>query len=298
MSTSAITVLAPAKINLYLAVGGRRQDGYHDVTTVLQALELADEVTITPADSLSLECTPDLGIPAEENLVYRAAVAFGEWSGWRPDVRITLRKHVPSGAGLGGGSSDAAAVIAGLAKLREVAPDEPALARIARSLGADVPFFLVGGTALFDGRGDEFVRSLPTLPADIVLVKPDEPASTAAVYAAFDRMLQAPAPGARYVSDACRSGDLAGLALSLYNNLTEPSAGLVGSVADTLAWCRRSEGVLGAALCGSGSAVFAICRDAESATRTRDAALERGWWSAATRTSGSGALATGMKEQA
>lgn len=284
MNPSTLRLAAPAKINLYLAVGERLPDGYHEVTTVLAALDLADEITLAPAPVLSLTCEPALGIPARENLAFRAARDLGAALGCEPGVSIGLRKHIPHGAGLGGGSSDAAAILAGLATWWGLAPDDARVLAVARDLGADVTFFLYGGTALFDGRGDRFVRSLPHVELHLALVAPDEPVPTGAAYAAFDRQLRAPAPGSDAIADALRTGDAQVVAGALFNNMTESSAGLVTGVADALAWMASRPGVMGTAMAGSGSAVFGVCRDAVSARDVAQEARVRGWWSRAART--------------
>lgn len=288
MSYGPIRITAPAKINLYLAVGATRPDGYHDVTTVLQALEFGDELLMRPSSSLDLICDQDLGIPAEENLAYRAALLFGEAADRSPDVAISIAKRVPHGAGLGGGSSDAAAVIAGLAYLWEIPLDDARVMRSAAALGADVPFFITGGTALFDGRGDRFVRALPTRDAVITLVQPPATVSTAAAYAAFDAHTRECVPGPRHVTDAIRFDEPDALGAALHNNMTDASAGLVPAIADALALCRSAPGVFGAAMCGSGSAVFAMCEDVGVGNELATAARERGWWSTVTRTSDRG----------
>jgi 4-diphosphocytidyl-2-C-methyl-D-erythritol kinase len=179
-------LLAHAKVNLFLAVGARRADGYHEVTTVLQALELTDGLVVDSAGvggEVSLTCTPDLGVADEENLAWRAADAWRRETGI--GARVRLEKRVPSGAGLGGGSADAAAVLAALGAAGDADPGLPL--RLAAGLGADVPFFLGPGTALMGGRGDELLEVLPTPAIDIVLVNPGVPAPTSAVYALLDR---------------------------------------------------------------------------------------------------------------
>lgn len=281
---STLRVIAPAKVNLYLEIGGRRADGFHDVTTVLTAVDLADEIMMRHADCLTSTCEPDLGIPAEENLAYRAARDLAGVLGRNPDVDISVRKRIPHGAGLGGGSSDAAGVLAGLAQVWGLAPDNETVLGVARSLGADVAFFLYGGTALFDERGDRFVRSLPFVPLDLVLVRPDEPVPTGAAYAAFDRQLHASPPGVDPLEGALEARDVSGIATALFNNMTEASVGLVEAVGEALAWTRSREGVMGAAMAGSGSAVYGICRDATVARSIAEDARSAGWWSQATRT--------------
>lgn len=287
----SLTISAPAKVNLFLGVGAIRPDEYHSVQTVLHTLDLADTVTLVSADRLTLTCDVDLGIPAEDNLAYRAAAAFS--AAFAVDVLLDIHvvKRIPSGAGLGGGSSDAAAVLVGLAHWAGLTLDDARLAQVARSLGADVPFFLMGGAALMTGRGDELVRSLPALSAPAVVVKPPMPVSTRDAYRVFDG---APQPGGdvRGVADALRHQDAAALASALANNMTGASTSLVPEIAEALDWLGADDGVLGALMAGSGSAAFAICRAASDATRLAEAARERGWWSAVTATALGGAVIT------
>ncbi|MEI7814420.1 MAG: 4-(cytidine 5'-diphospho)-2-C-methyl-D-erythritol kinase [Coriobacteriia bacterium] len=291
----AITLFAPAKINLYLGVGALREDGYHDVTTVLQTLEFGDIVRILPADELVVTTSVDLGIPVHENLAYRAALAFAEEFSVAPRAIIEIEKRVPAGAGLAGGSSDASAVIVGLARLHGVDPKGADCIRVARSLGADCVFFLIGGAALMTGRGDELAASLPSAVAHVLLVKPAEPVSTAAAYRRFDASPLS-APGPHHVVEALETGDIAQLAASLSNNLTASSANLVPEVIDALAWVGARPGVRGAVMAGSGSAVFALCENPESAASAAEAARGQGWWAAATVTRRTGVEITDEDE--
>ncbi len=280
----AVKVVAPAKVNLFLGVGARRDDGYHDVVTVLHALELADSVTVTPAEELSLTASPDLAVPAERNLAWLAAQRLGD-ALERPEiakVAIDLQKLIPAGAGLGGGSSDAAAVLAALCCLHGVDPSAPAVTATAASLGADVPFFLAGPAALMEGRGDVLVRTLPPVSVPVVLIKPSEPVPTAEAYRAFDAAPSA-AGDPQSLLDALERGELDPAAIA--NNLAATAVALVPESGDALAWAMSQAGVLCATVSGSGSAIFAVCADGDSAARLADEARERGWWSAATRTS-------------
>ena len=179
-----IELHAFCKVNLCLEITGRRDDGYHDLATIFQTVSLSDSVTIEARDEPGITISvPEGGAPeTEENLCWRAAELYQRERDWPRGVAITLRKNVPSGAGLGGGSSDAAAVLTGLASMDEAPPDRDVLNELAGQLGADVPFFLAGGTALATGRGDQIV-ALPDLPAcRIVLVRPDLTISTAEAY--------------------------------------------------------------------------------------------------------------------
>jgi len=280
-----VLLKAHAKVNLFLAVGERRPDGYHDVTTVMQALELADDVTVAlGGQGIELTCEPDLGVPPESNLAYRAAAAWFAARGGRPSARLAVRKRVPAGAGLGGGSSDAAAVLVGLAALEpDVAGRVRDLSGLAAGLGADVPFFLGAGTQLLAGRGDLRVESLPTPDLDIVLVNPGPPVETGAAYARFDRLLRGPAPSPDAMVAAIRSGDREAVAHALANNITDASCSLVPEVAGALRFTTASHGVLGAAMAGSGSTVFGVCAGAEAARSCAEAARDLGWWACATR---------------
>lgn len=285
-----IKVIAPAKVNLHLGVGGVRPDGYHDLTGVFHTLELADELTLEKADAFQFECDVDLGLPDERNLAHAAVLRLAKAMGRTPDVTVSLKKRIPHGAGLGGGSSDAAAMLAGLAMMWGLDSTDTRIVDVARTLGADVAFFLEpGGAALMAGRGDVIVRSLPALAgAPAVLVRPPMPVSTAAAYAAFDtEPVESRDPGD--VVAALLSSDVAALARALTNNLERASASVVPEVADALAWTRSADGVLGAVVAGSGSAVFALVESYAIARRISEDARAKGWWGAATRLANHGA---------
>lgn len=278
-----LRIFAPAKVNLHLAVGASGPDGYHPVQTVLQALAFGDTVTIEHGEP-AFRCTPDLGLAASENLAWRAAHAMAEAFGRALDVCVTVEKRVPAGAGLGGASADAAAVIVGLAELWELDATSPRLAEVARTLGADIAFFLEGGAALYTGRGDVLARRLRPLDAAVVLAKPLEPVATAAAYRAFDALGTPAAMPADALIEALESGDVRAVAPHLHNAMTASSAGLVPAIADALALVRDCPGVLGAAMAGSGSAVFGVCEDDTSAAACAERAVSGGYWAAATRT--------------
>ena len=182
----ALTIPAYAKINLSLEVIGRRDDGYHDIATILQTVNLADTLTIQTADALTVECdAPDLS--GEGNLAWQAAVALAERAGIAPRARIHIAKRIPVAAGLGGGSADAAAALRGLNRLwgLDLPPEE--LASVAAGLGSDVPFFLAGGIALATGRGDQLTPLREWLSYELLLVVPASsiPEKTPALYAAL-----------------------------------------------------------------------------------------------------------------
>ncbi|MBI4300397.1 MAG: 4-(cytidine 5'-diphospho)-2-C-methyl-D-erythritol kinase [Chloroflexi bacterium] len=167
----SLKALAPAKVNLTLEVLHRRPDGYHEVRTVLQTIDLSDEITFKEAEDITLECK-DITLQGEDNLVLRAALLLKQETACRKGARITLRKGIPVAAGLGGGSSDAAATLRALNSLWGLGLPLERLAELAARLGSDVPFFLEGGTALGEGRGER-ISPLPDMAETwLVLLKP------------------------------------------------------------------------------------------------------------------------------
>jgi 4-diphosphocytidyl-2-C-methyl-D-erythritol kinase len=280
-----VVVTAPAKVNLFLGVGGIREDGYHEVVTVMHALELGDRITVTASKTLAVTTTPDLGVAEEQNLAWQAAIRFAETTGVGAAVDILIEKRIPHGAGLGGGSSDAAAVIAALCALHEIRRDERSVLAAAAAIGADVPFFLAGPAALMGGRGDVLVRALPPIRCPVALIKPADAVSTAEAYREFDR---APVPcgdPARIVAGLER-GEFD--AEGVFNNLEAAAIALVPESGDALALASSSVGVRAASISGSGSSVFAVCSDLDAALSLAAQARERGWWSSATWTTSVG----------
>ncbi len=280
-----VCVRAPAKVNLFLGVGPRRDDGFHDVVTVLHSLELADVVTIEPAERLKVTVAPSLGIPEAENLAWKAVERLAEEIGTPREVSVRIEKRVPSGAGLGGGSSDAAATIVGVCHLAGIDSRSDDVLAVARSLGADVPFFLAGPAALMEGRGDVLARRLPPVRVPIALVKPSEPVPTAEAYRRFD-LDPRPAGSPDRLLASIEAGYLS--VEPLANNLEAAAVSVVPSTGDALAWAAARSGVRAAHVSGSGSTVFAVCEDESSATQTAEAARGEGWWAAATWTASEG----------
>lgn len=268
------TVKAYAKINLWLDITGRRPDGYHTLNTVMRRVDLYDEIGITPtADgSVKISCD-DLAVPCDErNIAYKAWKLFGELLGSPFGAEITIRKHIPLEAGLGGSSTDGAAVLLGLNELAGYPFTAERLAAESVRLGADVPFCILGGTAECTGVG-EIMRPIGCADLAVVIVKPEFSCSTAAAYAAYDRTPKAVKAG---FEAYCRDiGSSAGAAADgLYNVFEE----LYGD--PRIAGIKReliSAGALGASMTGSGSAVFGIFEtldEAENALKKIDCGIK------------------------
>lgn len=190
-SVNTITLRAPAKLNWTLEVLRARPDGYHELRSVMQTVDLCDEITLMRHDRIELEVRGDPPLadePPERNLAFRAADALRRRAGVDVGVRIVLEKRIPVAAGLGGGSSDAAAVLRGCNTLWNARLDDGALSELAKELGSDVPFFLFGGTAAIAGRGDVVEPLDDAVAADILLATPpagDRGEKTAAMFAAL-----------------------------------------------------------------------------------------------------------------
>jgi 4-diphosphocytidyl-2-C-methyl-D-erythritol kinase len=269
-----LRVRVPAKVNLHLEVLGRRDDGFHEVRTLLQSVDLYDEVAGEATDDgeIRLAVEPAGAVPeGDGNLVVAAARRLAAATGVERGAMLRLRKRIPVGAGLGGGSADAAATLVLLAELWDVRPGPAALARIAAGLGTDVPFFLTGGLALGVGRGDEVV-ALPDLPRmAVVVVVPPVAVPTAEVY----RQLDAPArwrrPGGAVYSIS--GGHVDQLDWSALVNDLEPVVTRAwDEVAAALAALDR-DGAERVAVTGSGSAVYGVYR---TAGRAREVAAGLG----------------------
>jgi 4-diphosphocytidyl-2-C-methyl-D-erythritol kinase len=285
-----VTEDAPAKLNLYLHVLGRRPDGYHELDSLVAFADVADTVSVRPAEGLSLAIdgpfAPALaGEPASDNLVTRAARLLGESVGRSdPAVAITLTKRLPVASGIGGGSADAAATLRALARLWELGTDHPSLLPVAARLGADVPVCLSGRPAYFGGVGDIVDPAPPPPPCAVVLVNPGIPLSTPAVFRARSGPFSAAARlgPARLGEDAAPSdaAAFAGLLSSRHNDLSAPALSLVPEIGDVLGALASTQGCLLARLSGSGATCFALYADPASAGAAAKelASAHPGWW--------------------
>ncbi|MBI1737398.1 MAG: 4-(cytidine 5'-diphospho)-2-C-methyl-D-erythritol kinase [Candidatus Rokubacteria bacterium] len=267
---------AGAKVNLVLEVLGKREDGYHEIATVMQAVDLSDRVVLEPAERLELR-TSDPALPTDAtNLALRAALVLAKAAGLDRGARITIDKRIPVAAGLGGGSADAAAVLVGLNRLWGLRWPAGRLAEVAVELGMDVPFFLHGGAALGTGRGERLER-VGAMSLALVLVNPGFPVSTAEAYGAVSPALYTDGVRAREMARALGARMRARVARSLYNALEAAVAPAHPEIARMTA-ALVAAGALGAAMSGSGATVFGIARSLEHA-RQIQARVTRGRWS-------------------
>ncbi len=270
-----IKVLAPAKINLSLDVNGLRSDGYHSVSTVMQAVSIYDELVLISNDSgeITISCNYP-GVPCDEkNIVYKAAMQFFKYTDIPVSgVHIDIKKVIPTQAGLGGGSSDGAASLVGLNRMFDARLKEKELCGIGEKVGADVPFCINGGTQYGTGIGAtlEKIRSMPR--CHIVICKPkDVSVSTKEAYAKVDEMPPKVAEYSKYLIRSIYSGDLRNFCATLYNDFEE--ALQIPQVADIKKAMYQNK-AKGALMTGSGSAVYGIFSSERQAKKCIEALKE------------------------
>jgi 4-diphosphocytidyl-2-C-methyl-D-erythritol kinase len=258
-----ITKASPAKVNLYLRVLRKREDGYHDILSLMQRITLCDEMTFSPGANRILIHCPDSLLPEDErNIVYRAAAAFYSRIATRPGIEITIRKMIPIAAGLGGGSSNAATTLMTLNEISGSPLTREELTGIGVKLGADVPFFIFGNTAWAAGIGDRMVEAAPLPPLWFVLINPGFEVSTKLVYERLNLGLtngriNYSIPRFYTGEDVIRSltNDLEKVTLKLHPVLEQIKTLMIAS------------GAGGALMSGSGPTVFGVFTDEESALR-------------------------------
>lgn len=262
---------APAKINLLLRVLRKRPDGYHDLASIMQQISIYDELEYTlQQEGITLHC-PGTDLPTnEQNLIYRAAQTIFNHTGYRNGVEIVLNKSIPSAAGLGGGSSDAATTLMTLNDLCSLGLSKTELIKLGAKLGADVPFFIFGRSAFATGIGDK-LQTLPDLPQiNMVLINPTFPLSTKTVYENLNLALTKKKnnysiPRFYALGDVIRElhNDLEAVSLKMHPELNDLKQMLM------------KEGALGALMSGSGPTLFGIFEDEKSAKEAREAILKK-----------------------
>lgn len=271
-ASGSVRVRVPAKVNLYLSVGPRRDDGYHELETVYHAISLYDEVTAERADRLELTVTGEGAgrLPTDErNLAVAAASTLAARLGVQPRVRLTVHKNIPLSGGLAGGSADAAATLVACDALWDAGLSRDELTDLAARLGSDVPFLVPGGTALGTGRGETVNPVLATGTWHWVVAVADGGLSTPTVYAELDRLRAVEPPAAAHAPDALlaalRQHDPKVLAAALANDLQPAAIALRPALRRTLA-AGTEEGALAALVSGSGPSCVFLATDADHAT--------------------------------
>jgi 4-diphosphocytidyl-2-C-methyl-D-erythritol kinase len=269
--------LAPAKVNLGLAVHRRRPDGYHDISTLFLKISLVDEVRLTAQPREIVVHCEHPEVPSDaRNLVHRAAVALQPCAPGQ-GVCLALQKTIPVAAGLGGGSSDAAATLLGLNMLWQLGLSSTELTAYAARLGADVPFFLLPTVAAMGyGRGDDLEPVACPRTFYLVLVKPPIAVSTAWVYQQLRFELTAPPKDTTILKQCLESGDIEGLGAACFNDLEAVVVRHVPVVQDVKRALMRP-GVYGVCMSGSGPTVYALCPSWDVAHEVVSAVRQRGW---------------------
>lgn len=280
----AIVLRPSAKINLSLHVGGTRPDGFHDVRTLLQSVAIFDTVTVSPRSGPFRLMAREPGVPTDRtNLVWRAAELL-----WRDlgrdgeprDAHVRLDKQIPVAAGMGGGSADAAAALIGLNEAWQAKRSRSDLARLGATLGADVPFFFHGGTAIGLGRGDELFPVDDVRRFGVVLIKPSFGVATADAYGWLDKDRAAGGGGMPTGGGVDLGWETGPVALA--NDLQAPVAARHPAVQEMVGACQR-EGAVFAAMTGSGSAVFGLFTES-AASRAAERVMRPDWRVTLTRT--------------
>ena len=286
-------IISPAKVNLVLAVGEKQESGFHEVQTIMHSLALHDTLSMRRFDDegsgeglqVMLKCESSftidpLLIKAEENIAYKAVVELAKALGRTQDetIEMILNKVIPAEAGLGGGSSNAAAALVGAATLWGVGVEDERVQEVASRLGADVSFFLKGGCARLSGKGDVFEAQLEPRSDFVLLVRPDAGVSTGKAYAAFDE--DPVLTSSEYLSSIAALDAAADV--SLYNNLEKAACSVTPVVAQVLEWGRAAAGEENVVLCGSGSAVCCIFDSYQAACEASVEARKHEWWTRVT----------------
>lgn len=269
-------VRTAAKINLALDILGRRSDGYHELRTVFQSIGLWDEIEVRPGLKLSFSCSaPEL--ETEENLVLNAARVLREEARVSAGARLHLNKRIPWGAGLGGGSGNAAGALVLLNRLWGVRYSRERLRTLAATLGADVPYFLLGDCALAEGIGERLTAWPRKADFYLVLVMPEQRTSTAEVYSMYRHIAVEHRPDFDALRGALEAGEARALAQSLCNTLAPAAAKLCPTI-DHMRSDLLQSGALGAEMTGSGSAVYGIfAREVEAARCRGELSLRYPW---------------------
>lgn len=269
MATNTVMVQVYGKINLTLDIVGKRNDGYHDIISIMQSISLSDRLKLKEIKGeISLECDCSRVPLGEDNLCFRAAQELRRAAGVRKGVHIKLSKGIPVAAGLGGGSADAAGVLLGLNRLWQTGFSLDRLREIGSGIGADVPFCLTGGTSLAEGIGEK-LTPLPYFPKQwLFLVKPPFDVSTGEIYKAYDSAEIVYRPDTVSVLDSIRAGDIHRAIQGMGNTLEQVTGAIFPEVKDLIDEL-QSEGAKKVIMCGSGPTVCAFVNSREAGERLK-----------------------------
>jgi len=264
----SVALRPPAKINLSLVVFGPRPDGFHDLHTVMATVDLHDDLVLRckSEGGIDLECTGEACPSGRDNLVYRAVELVAEHAGIRADLEVRLHKRIPPGAGLGGGSSDAASCLLGLNRLWDLNLSSSELIGLAVQLGSDVPFFLQGPVAVCTGRGEVVIPLPHRCSRTLLLIVPKLAASTAQVYRNYRHEEKRSGDYMRRVNYFLRQGDLDGLVIQVINSLDGACMKLFESLRQLRSRI-KSVGISPLQISGSGSSLFASTYSNDQANR-------------------------------
>ncbi|MDQ5985542.1 MAG: 4-diphosphocytidyl-2-C-methyl-D-erythritol kinase [Syntrophus sp. SKADARSKE-3] len=269
-----ISKLAPAKVNLHLKILRKREDGYHDLATLMQRISVYDEMTFQPMDKgIILDCPGHPELENKQNIAYRAAEMIFRQTGWSRGIHISLEKHIPIAAGLGGGSSNAATTLLALNEMMGFPLSQRKLMQMGATLGADVPFFIYERTAWAFGIGDRLDEPIDIPPLFFLLINPGFELSTKTVYeklnfALTNEPIHYSIPRFLNVQDVVEG---------LHNDLESVSTALypiIGTLKDLL----LGHGALGALMSGSGPTVFGVFQGEEETIQARNALIQVGEW--------------------
>ncbi len=258
-----IEIKANAKLNLYLDITGRLENGYHTLKMIMQSIDLCDNVRIYDADGFTVVCE---GVPMEKNIAYRAGMAFYNKTDIVPSSRIEIEKHIPMQAGMGGGSADAAAALYGLNILHGSPLSIEELLHMAKDLGADVPFSLTGGCMLAEGIGEKLTPLENNMDCIYLIAKPLGGCSTPQAYSLYDASpINAKDNAYDMTEKSISKGDIKSFCEHIFNALTNGAEIICPEVKDTLDTLSALDGCSGAFMTGSGSACVGVFDDIKKA---------------------------------
>jgi 4-diphosphocytidyl-2-C-methyl-D-erythritol kinase len=253
---------APGKINWFLSIINRRDDGYHNIVSALQFIDLFDRLSFERAEKIEL--ISDIDVPVEKNLVFRAAQLLKEYSSFKGGARITLEKNIPVAAGLGGGSSDAAFTLVGLNRLWELDLSLDVLLEIGLQIGSDVPFFFLGPFSLIEGRGEGVKKLEKSRSVTMLLVKPEISVSASWAYNAYEAELTKKHIDIKLFCRALDRQDYVSLQCIIFNDLEKPVVGVYREVSELKTRLIENGAAL-SLMSGSGPTVFGVFNSEDEA---------------------------------